>query len=413
LREEDFARDIARAGGIAYIAGGWVRDTIRGVVPHDRDYVVTGVSEEKFKNLFPGAYKVGRGFPVYRLRIGASRCDVAFARRETKNGLGYRGFSVSFDESTSIYDDLERRDTTINSMAVSLLSGELTDPFGGAGDIERRVIRATSGHFGDDPVRALRAARQAARFGYSIEPGTVRMMGKCRRELAAEPSERVFGELSRALEAERPSVFFRGLREAGLLDVTFPQLSALIGAEQDPGYHPEGDVFAHTMLVLDRASGITLRPEVRLAAASCDLGKTLAAAAEGPHCRGHEFWGLDALKEWNRRMTLPNLWRTCAEFAITERMRVGDISNPSEIVDFLVRLKRHPIGIDGISAVVLADAHRLPPFLADARLYYEALDEATGGGIPESLAGPARGEWLRQMRIDAVAKLIRKRGVLN
>ncbi|MDR3076442.1 MAG: HD domain-containing protein [Synergistaceae bacterium] len=408
MREEDFSGEIKRAGGRAYTAGGWVRDVIRGVVPHDKDYVVTGVSVEKFESLFPAARRAGRRFPVYRLRIGEVGCDVAFARREIKSGTGYKGFDVSFGEATTIRDDLERRDTTINSMAMPLEAGELIDPFGGARDIERRVIRAASEHFKDDPVRALRAARQASQFGYSIEPRTMKMMGECREELAREPGGRITRELSLALEAERPSVFFRNLLEANLLDVTYPQLHALVGAEQDPRYHPEGDAFAHTMLVLDRASELTRRPEVRFAALAHDIGKGLVPPGERPHYYGHERLGVAALEDWNRLMTLPKLWMACAEFAITHHMRVGDISKPGKIVDFLTRLSRNPIGPDGMAAVVRADAHRLPPFLENAGEYRKAMGEVSGRNIPENLTGPARGEWLRQERIGAVMNLFGK-----
>jgi tRNA nucleotidyltransferase (CCA-adding enzyme) len=324
-----------------------------------------------------------------------------------KSGVGYRGFDVRFDESTTIRDDLERRDTTINSIAVSLESGELIDPFGGAGDIERRVIRATSEHFRDDPVRALRAARQSAQFGFSIEPDTMKMMNECRSEIRGEPTERIMHELSLALEAERPSVFFRALLDTSLLEVTYPQLYALVGAEQDPRYHPEGDAFVHTMLVVDRAAAISDRPEIRFAALAHDIGKGLVPVGERPHYYRHERLGLAALADWNRRMTLPHLWMVCAKFAIAEHMRVSIISRPGKITDFLTRLERHPIGIDGMSAVTFADAHRLPQFLSNADEYYRTMGETSGRDIPENLTGPARGKWLRAQRCEAVTRLVR------
>jgi tRNA nucleotidyltransferase (CCA-adding enzyme) len=395
LREEDFSRAVERAGGAAYIVGGFVRDVMRGVPPHDRDYVVAGVCAGKFEEAFPGAKRVGGGFPVYRLQIGESCCDVALARSETKTGPGYRGFEVSSGESTTIQDDLARRDTTINSMAKSLSSGEIVDPFGGARDIELRVIRATSNHFKDDPVRALRAARQSAQFGYRIEPGTLSMMGECRRELAGEPPERAARELSLALETERPSLFFMRLREAGLLGVAYPWLSSLAG-----------EVFERAMERLGRACALTRRPEVRYAALVLDIGGGSDLKENQPRCRSNEKSGLCALSERNRATALPNAWVACAEFAVSER-RICEITDPGEIVDFLTRLRRHPIGIDGISAVILADSRKLPEFLAYAASYCEAMDEASGDDIPECLTGPARGEWLRGRRIEAVARKIR------
>jgi tRNA nucleotidyltransferase (CCA-adding enzyme) len=397
LREEDFSRAVERAGGAAYIAGGFVRDLMRGAAPHDRDYVVTGVCAEKFEKVFPGAKRVGRGFPVYRLQIGESRCDVAMARSEAKTGPGYRGFEVSSCESTTILDDLARRDTTINSMAKSLSSGEIIDPFGGARDIERRLIRATSDHFRDDPVRALRAARQSAQFGYRIEPGTAGLMSECRRELAGEPQERLARELMLALETERPSLFFRSLLKAGLMDAAYPWLFSVVGAR----------AFERTMERLDRACALTRRPEVRYAVLVLDIGRGLDLKEERLHRHSDEKSGFCALEEWNRVMTLPNAWVACASFAISER-GICETKDPGEIVDFLARLRRHPIGIDGMRSVALADSGRLPEFLAYAASYCEAMDETSGDDIPECLMGPARGEWLRGKRIEAVAKILRK-----
>jgi tRNA nucleotidyltransferase (CCA-adding enzyme) len=407
LREADFAASVAAAGGEAYIAGGWVRDAIRRVAPHDRDYVTAGMSAKTFEALFPSARRVGRSFPVYRLSIGGEFCDVALARRETKTGPGYRGFDVSSDESTTIRDDLERRDTTINSMAVSLSGGELIDPFGGAEDIRRRVIRATSARFRDDPVRALRAARQAAQFGYEIEPGTLAMMRHCRDELANEPGERIAGELSRALDTDRPSVFFRALLNAGLLGATFPQIYALVGAEQDPARRPAGDTFERAMASVDAAAGVTRRVEVRFAALAHDIGKGLVPPGERPRYHSHERRSLDALAEWNRMTPLPALWLSCARFAMRERMRASRISKPEDLVDFLMSVRRHPIGVDGMSAIVTADASELPEALSRADEYLGAMDAISGRDIPENLAGPERGEWLRQRRIEAIARLSR------
>ncbi|MDR1134324.1 MAG: hypothetical protein LBL05_09165, partial [Synergistaceae bacterium] len=199
MTEREFARAVREAGGRAFIAGGWVRDRLRGVKPRDRDYVVTGLGEDVFAAVFAGAKRVGRGFPVYLLEVDGAPCEIAFARRERKTGPGYRGFEISARPDITIEEDLYRRDTTINSMAESLETGELIDPWGGARDIGRRVVRATSDHFADDPVRALRAARHSAQFGYAIEPGTVRVMEKCREELALEPGERLTNELRMAL----------------------------------------------------------------------------------------------------------------------------------------------------------------------------------------------------------------------
>jgi tRNA nucleotidyltransferase (CCA-adding enzyme) len=308
---------------------------------------------------------------------------------------------VSFLESTSILDDMSRRDTTMNSIARDILTGELIDPFGGAGDIASRVIRATSEHFSDDPVRALRAARQSAQFGYSIDERTVRLMRDCRDELASEPSERIANELARALGTPRPSVFFRTLMEARLLDVTYPHIFALSGAESA---HRE-DAFERTMSILDRVSSDTDRIEARFAALAHDIGEDREHAGEDPRRRDRIKSGVSALRGWNAVMRLPSRWLACAEFVITERARVSEISSPGEIVDFLERLRRNPIGPDGLSAVMRAGVRETPGFLINRDKCYDAMDAISGNVLPADLTGPARGYWLRARRAEAIMRI--------
>ncbi|MDR3280208.1 MAG: hypothetical protein LBT23_06830 [Synergistaceae bacterium] len=381
MNESGFARLVEGAGGGAYIAGGWVRDTLRDEIPHDKDYVVTGLTEETFLSLFPGARMVGRGFPVYLLEMGGDVCEVAFARRDVKTGKGYRGFTVSFDPDISIEDDLSRRDTTINSMAIRLLTGDMTDPFGGGLDIERRVIKATSERFTEDPVRALRAARQSAQFGFEIDRGTMLMMGECRDELSSEPRERITNELARALAADRPSLFFRALADAGILDATYPQIHALRKA-----------AFEHAMRALDKASRETDRIEIRFAALARGTGRSPAS--------------LEALEAWRRIMPLPKRWTDCAEFAMREHMRACSLTKPEEITDLLLRVRRHPIGIDGFAAIIRADFRGTPDYIENAEKYYGAMDAIRGDAIPDGLEGSARGAWLRERRIASVARVL-------
>ena len=229
MTEVDFAKKIHDLGGTAYLVGGAVRDKFRGVTAHDKDYCVTGVEEKIFAKAFPHAAKFGKSFPVYSIKIDGTPCEVAFARTEKKIGTGYRGFEVLFSPTVTIEQDLFRRDTTINAMAIELLSGELIDPFGGRDDVLNKKIRAVSEHFIDDPVRALRAARQSAQFGFEICAETIDAMKLCGPELANEPSERIFDELATALQTDKPSIFFRSLERAELLEIIFPEIAALRG----------------------------------------------------------------------------------------------------------------------------------------------------------------------------------------
>jgi tRNA nucleotidyltransferase (CCA-adding enzyme) len=392
MEEAEFVRRIKKTGGRAYVVGGWVRDREMGASSRDKDYVVVGVSERAFCEAVPGAVKVGRGFPVYRVKIDGRGCDIAFARSERKTGRGYRGFGVSFSSLTTIEDDLHRRDSTINAIAVDLDTGDLVDPYGGVMDIRNGVIRAVSEHFADDPVRALRAARQAAQFGFRIERKTILMMERCRGELADEPRERIVKELASALACEKPSAFFANLNAARVLDVAFPSVHSLLGARRSKGQGAKKDAFSRAMETLDRAAGLSERVEVRFAALVLDMGDGSADSSAR------------VLREWNRRETLPRLWMKCGLFAVRERARVWETGDPAGIADFLERLRRHPIGFDGFETIVLADRGSLPLFLQTRRKLMAAIESVRAADAPEGVFGKKLGSWLEERRVSAVAK---------
>ena len=297
MTEKDFAKKIEKLGGTAYLVGGAVRDKFRKVKAHDRDYCVTGLEEKIFAESFPKAAKFGKNFPVYSVLIDDKFCEIAFARTEKKIGTGYRGFAVNFDKNVTIEQDLFRRDTTINAMAIKILTDELLDPFGGKFDTENKKIRAVSKHFTDDPVRALRAARQSAQFDFEITPETLQAMNKCAEEISAEPSERIFAELENALKTEKPSKFFRSLESAGLLEITFPEIFQLRGKIQPKNFHPEGDAYEHSLKILDEVAKTNSKPVVRFAALVHDLGKGTTPPEMLPHHYHHEKRGLEVFRK--------------------------------------------------------------------------------------------------------------------
>ena len=409
MDEKTFFQSIYDMRGEAYVVGGWVRDMVMGREPHDKDYVVCGVDEVSFIGRFPDAKKTGGSFPVFLINIDGVKREVAFARTESKNGTGYRGFSVNFAGNVTIEDDLYRRDTTINSMAWSPLAEDIIDPYGGREDIAHKVIRATSDHFLEDPVRALRAARQAAQFGFHIEPWTVSMMERCASELADEPNERIMAEIKMALESPKPSVFFRSLKDAGLLKIVFPWVYKLIGKTQPAVHHPEGDAFDHTMDVVDRVSEMNERVEVRFAALMHDIGKGETPDEVLPHHYGHEEKGIEVLSEINRKMRIPHRWFLCAEFAVSEHKRPAKMTQPGKAVDLLIRLDKHPIGFDGFAAIIKADNNGdQPEFLVNHERYLQAIRSAHRIKIPEGLSGKQIGEWVRQKEIEAYIKELHK-----
>lgn len=405
MKEIEFCEKIHLLGGKLYIVGGWVRDLLRGVAAHDKDYALCGVCEESFVQTFPQAVRIGKAFPVYLLTVDEKKCEVAFARSEIKSGDGYRGFSIVFDSKITIEEDLYRRDSTMNSIAYDVMTEEIIDPYHGAEDIKAKRIRAVSKHFTDDPVRALRAARQAAQFGFAIDDVTIEYMKQCRREIQLEAKERLVGELEKALKTDIPSRFFSALRDAELLDVTFPHIYALIGKTQPKKYHPEGDAFVHSMQVLDRVAMENNRVEVRFAALAHDIGKGVTPAAMLPHHYGHEKKGIKVLSEWNCLMTLPRLWIKCADFVIKEHMRVNVMKHDGKIVDFIIALGKNPIGADGFSAVIRADNGSLPEFLIHYEFYLGKLSRVCGHSAPQGLSGNQIGAWVRNERLRLYQQL--------
>lgn len=402
MKESELVRQIHMAGGRIAVVGGWVRDSLRGVEPKDKDYVISGVGEDEFISLFPEAQKVGRSFPVFLLRVNGEASEIAFARTERKTGKGYRGFCVQSSIDVTIEDDLSRRDTTINAMALELFEDgatpQLINLFSGEADVERGIIRAVSSCFTEDPVRALRAARQAAEFGYDIEPNTIRYMHLCREELEGEPQERIFAELSRALAAPRPSVFFRSLLSADLLDLIFPEIFALIGKTQPKAFHPEGDAFEHTMATVDAVASRTENLVVRFAALVHDIGKGVTPEDLLPHHYGHEVKGLAVLEKWDSRMGFPKLWRRVADFVIAEHMRAPRLKKAGKIVDFLISLSKLPVPARDVLQIFLVDHGDLPYYLEQYEALIGKMLSVNGSDAPENLQGQEIGAWIRAQR---------------
>src|SRR5260370_11991871 len=247
------AATIRDAGGRALLVGGCVRDTLMEKQPKDWDVEVYGIAPARLREVldqFGEVNVVGEAFTVYKL---GSDLDVGLPRRERKTGRGHRAFFIEGDPSMTFQESARRRDFTINAILQDPLTGELIDPSNGRDDIEKKILRAVSREtFPEDSLRVLRAAQFAARFEFEIEAETLAL---CRElDLSDLPSERIWGEMEKLLlKAQRSSIGFRCLLDLRAIDQLFPEIEALIGVEQDPEWHPEGDVFVHTCLVIDRA----------------------------------------------------------------------------------------------------------------------------------------------------------------
>jgi tRNA nucleotidyltransferase (CCA-adding enzyme) len=284
------AEAVRAGGGRALVVGGWVRDQIRGVSSKDVDVEVFGIAQDRLPALLAALGRVeavGQSFPVYKLVPAGSPdgpIDVAIPRRESKRGRGHKGFLVQGDPFMSIADAARRRDFTVNAIAWDPLTGAYEDPFDGRRDIERRRLRAVDlTTFGDDSLRVLRALQFAARFDFALDPATADVC----RELPLDdlPAERIWGELEKLLlQAPRPSIGFSLAREWGVIDRLLPEMAPLVGCEQEPEWHPEGDVWTHTLMVVDKARELNGDLErrrlitVMLGAVCHDLGKPATTA---------------------------------------------------------------------------------------------------------------------------------------
>ena len=247
------AHAVREAGGRALIVGGWVRDRLVGRPSKDIDIEVYGLEADPLRALlasFGPVNTVGESFTVYKV----ADLDVSLPRRESKVGHGHRGFAVTGDPALSIDEASRRRDFTINAISYDPLTGEYEDPFGGQADLEARVLRAVDPQtFADDSLRVLRAVQFAARFDLTVDPGTTQL---CRRiRLDDLPSERIWGELEKLLLlADRPSIGLQLALDLHAIPQLFPELLALVGCPQEPEWHPEGDVWVHTLMVVDQAA---------------------------------------------------------------------------------------------------------------------------------------------------------------
>ena len=309
------AQAVRAEGGRALLVGGCVRDLLMGRKPKDWDVEVYEIDPAKLRALldrFGSVNVVGEAFTVYKL---GTDLDVSLPRRERKSGRGHRAFVIEGDPQMSVEAAARRRDFTVNAIMEDPLSGEIIDPFHGREDIENKILRAVSvDTFAEDSLRVLRAAQFAARFEFDIEPETVAL---CRTiDLSDLPAERIWGEMEKLfLRARRPSIGMRLLQELGAIGQLLPELNALIDVPQDPEWHPEGDVFVHTLLVSDRARELiddlpyAKQVTVMLAAVAHDFGKpaTTELVDGRLRSRGHEEAGVAPTASFLDRLNLHTL----------------------------------------------------------------------------------------------------------
>ena len=361
------------------LAGGCVRDTLLGLTPKDFDVEVQGISFETLHAVlkpFGATDIVGQSFGVIKLRLGQADYDFSLPRRESKTGLGHRGFAVTPDPDLSDADAAARRDFTINAITCDPFTGELFDPHGGQRDLAARILRHTSPAFVEDPLRVLRAFQFAARFDFSLAPETAALCRSIVGTCSELPVERIWGEWDKwATQSTKPSHGLAVLEQTGWL-VHFPELAALRGTPQDPEWHPEGDAFTHTAHCCDalvnlpawREADTEHRRALLLAVLAHDFGKPATTHQAEKHGRlrwispGHESAGGPLAETFLKRIGAPR--------ALIDKVRPLVVlhmvhhSGGGEFSDSAVRRlarKLHPATIDDLCTVMMADSLGRPP----------------------------------------------------
>lgn len=411
---DEIANIISQNGGRLYLVGGAVRDELLNKTIHDEDYCVVGIDKETFKNLFPDSYIVGKSFNVFQIDGN----EFALARKERKTGIGHKEFEITTGKEITIVEDLKRRDLTINSIAKDVISKEIIDPFDGKNDIKNKSLRATSDAFKEDPLRVYRVARFASQLNFSVEKNTIKMMSELKDELFTLSKERVFVELYKALKTDKPSIFFDVLRDADVLDVHFKEIYNLIGSLQPIKYHPEGDSYNHTMLALDNSAKLTKNLLYRYSALVHDLGKGLTPKEMYPHHYGHDERGVKAVRELSNRIGVPNAWKKAGIIACREHMKGGIFlkMKPSKQVEFIERVNKSILGLEGLQIVVYSDRTRNEELSVEEKkectfieIGNEVLKNIDGKYIKERYNirdGIEFGEKLHKERVNYIKKLL-------
>jgi tRNA nucleotidyltransferase (CCA-adding enzyme) len=399
-----------------YAVGGAVRDRLLGRPVADQDYVVVGASPEQMEQL--GYRPVGRDFPVFL--HPQTREEYALARTERKTARGYKGFEILASPDVTLEQDLARRDLTINAIARDG-NGNIIDPHHGVDDLRAGILRHVSAAFVEDPVRVLRVARFAARFGFTIAPETLALMREMVRngEVDHLVPERVWQELARGLMEDKPSRMLLALRECGALQRILPEIDALFGVPQPAQQHPEVDTGQHILLVVDYAAEHSYPLSVRFAALTHDLGKALTPAQHLPKHHGHEHRSIELVERLCERLRAPG---ECRDLAVLAARYHGDVHRaqelrPATILKILsaADVFRRPERFEELLATCSCDYHGRRGLEARAYPQADLMRAAAGaaraveaGTIAQGLNGdPVRiATAIEAARLEAVAKAL-------
>ena len=393
-----------------YRVGGSVRDELLGRPVVDRDWVVTGAKTPEI--LVASGYKpVGRDFPVFIHRDTGE--EYALARTERKHGRGYRGFEFFASPDVTLAEDLARRDLTINAMARDEKGG-LVDPFGGQADLRAGLLRHVSPAFVEDPLRVLRVARFAARFGFSVAPETRRLMRSLVKsgELADLATERVWQELARGLMEPHPQHLVAVLRECGALAQLLPEVDALHGAGR--GRRRSAEPGARLSQALEYAARREFPLPVRYAVLAYRLGDAVKAAAASHRDRVGTVSDVRCAERLSQRLKVPAECRDAARLAArwhrtvsrAPALQPADLLELIHATDALRRPERLDVLLKACECGVMSTPGVANDF-APAALLRAALDVVQGvdaGAIARAV--PAKSRPVKD-RSDAIARAVR------
>lgn len=406
-------------GGKAYLVGGCVRSALLREDVIDYDVEVFHLPPDKLESVLgqmATLAKVGKAFGIYK--ISGWPIDVGLPRSERKSGTGHRGFDISIDPEMPIEEAARRRDFTVNAIYFDILEERLIDPLKGKEDLDKRLLRHCSDRFAEDPLRVLRAMQFAARIPAGVCPETVELC----RSLSPEglSPERFFAEWEKLLlEGKRPSAGLRFLRDCDWLR-HFPELEAMSGCPQDPEWHPEGDVFEHTLHCLDAFAGQRSgnREEdlvVGFAVLCHDMGKPATTELIDGHLRsyGHETAGLKPARSFMKRLNLASRLAEQVLPLVKCHMRPAILYQEKSSPTAMRRLARDCGRLDLLFRVFRADSAGRPPIPDNsAKAHAWLLDQAhrlqVASTKPKPLlngndllkrgwpAGPAMGRFLAE-----------------
>ena len=327
---KEVVSELRNAGHKAYCVGGCARDTLLKIAPKEYD-ITTSATPEEVSRIFPHIVPIGVTFGVILVIIGQYKFEVATFRKDQSYSDGRHPDSVTY--STLEQEDVLRRDFTINGMLYDPIEEEVIDHVGGIDDLENKIIRTIGDpyeRFNEDKLRMMRAVRFNSRYNFELDLNTFQAIEKLAPEITQVSSERIRDEIIKIITQKNPGHGLKMLSECGLLKYVLSDVEIMNGVEQPPQFHPEGDVFIHTCLVLDKLfqneDGV-VSPELAMGALLHDVGKPPTfSVSDRIRFNGHDKLGAEMSKKICRDLKLSNKQIEIIYSLIKEHLKFKDVS---------------------------------------------------------------------------------------